>query len=378
MVASGSVRFLHTSDWQLGMTRHFLKGEAQSRYTGARLDVIREIGRVARERRCDFVVVAGDVFDSNLMSAQTVRRALDALSAVDVPVYLLPGNHDACNAATIYRQPLFVDEVPAHVHVLDTAGCVPIAGGVELVAAPLTSNAPLDDPTAAVLGTLTTDGPRRVLVAHGQVDAIAPAPERSAIRLDNLEAALADGRIHYVALGDRHSRLDLGTTGRVHYSGSPEVTAFRDKAAGDVLVVELDGDGAVSVEPVQVGRWRFLDIAHEIGCADDIATLDAELAKLTEADRTVVRHALRGTLSLVDHAALQEVLDRHTDRLAGCFPWERFSDIVVYAQDGELSDLGISGYVAEAAAELSKTAADNPCAGDALALLYRLARTGTR
>ena len=29
------VRFLHTSDWQLGMTRHFLQGEAQARYAGA-------------------------------------------------------------------------------------------------------------------------------------------------------------------------------------------------------------------------------------------------------------------------------------------------------------------------------------------------------
>ena len=34
MAAGGSaVRFVHTSDWQLGMTRHFLKGEAQARYT---------------------------------------------------------------------------------------------------------------------------------------------------------------------------------------------------------------------------------------------------------------------------------------------------------------------------------------------------------
>ena len=38
------VRFVHTSDWQLGMTRHFLEGEAQARYTAARIDAIRSIG----------------------------------------------------------------------------------------------------------------------------------------------------------------------------------------------------------------------------------------------------------------------------------------------------------------------------------------------
>ena len=33
-----AVRFPHTSDWQLGMTRHFLEGEAQARYSAARID----------------------------------------------------------------------------------------------------------------------------------------------------------------------------------------------------------------------------------------------------------------------------------------------------------------------------------------------------
>ena len=44
------VRFLHTSDWQLGMTRHYLEGEAQSRYTGDRVETIRRIGELARAR----------------------------------------------------------------------------------------------------------------------------------------------------------------------------------------------------------------------------------------------------------------------------------------------------------------------------------------
>ena len=32
------MRFLHTADWQLGMTRHFLAGDAQPRYSAARRD----------------------------------------------------------------------------------------------------------------------------------------------------------------------------------------------------------------------------------------------------------------------------------------------------------------------------------------------------
>lgn len=379
MATGGGVRFVHTSDWQLGMTRHFLAGEAQARYAGARLDAVRAMGDLVRDRGCDFVVVAGDVFDSNLLSTQTVRRALDALSSFGVPVYLLPGNHDALDASTIYRSEVFVAECPPGVQVLDGAGPVPVASGVELIAAPLTSRAPLTDPTAAPLEGVEADGTRRILVAHGQVDVLDPdGGGPAAIRLARLEEALGSGAVHYVALGDRHSRLDVGRSGMVHYSGSPEVTAFRDRRPGEVLVVDLPVQGPARVEPVHVGAWRFVDVGRDVCTADDVASLDEELSSLPAADRTVVRYALTGTLSLSDHAALQEVLSRHADRFAALFEWAQQTDLVVYVAGGELSDLGVSGFVGAAVRRLGEQAGDDARAGDALALLYRLARTGTR
>jgi DNA repair exonuclease SbcCD nuclease subunit len=54
-------RFLHTADWQLGMTRHFLSPEAQGRFAQDRIDAVREIGVIAREQRAEFVVVSVDV-----------------------------------------------------------------------------------------------------------------------------------------------------------------------------------------------------------------------------------------------------------------------------------------------------------------------------
>ena len=59
------IRFLHTSDWQLGMTRHFLSEGAQDRYSQARFDSIRTMGRIAKEEKCQFMLVCGDAFESN-------------------------------------------------------------------------------------------------------------------------------------------------------------------------------------------------------------------------------------------------------------------------------------------------------------------------
>ena len=89
------LRFLHTADWQLGMTRRYLGAEAQARFTQARLDAIGRLGEAARAHACACMVVAGDTFDSNLVDRQILLRAMEALARVPVPELLLPGNHDA-------------------------------------------------------------------------------------------------------------------------------------------------------------------------------------------------------------------------------------------------------------------------------------------
>src|SRR4030042_6452228 len=139
-------RFLHTSDWQLGMTRHFLSEGAQERYSQARFDAIRTIGRVAKDEKCQFMLVCGDAFESNQVDRKTVARALEALKDVPVPVYILPGNHDPLNAASVYRSSVFIERRPAHVHVIESATPLEVAECVELMGAPWMSKRPAANP----------------------------------------------------------------------------------------------------------------------------------------------------------------------------------------------------------------------------------------
>lgn len=102
-------RFLHTGDWQLGMPRHFFSERVQERFAQSRFDAIRELGRIAKEEDCRFMVVCGDVFESNLVDRKTVLRALEATKDVPVSVYLFPGNHDPLNAASVFRSTTFLE-----------------------------------------------------------------------------------------------------------------------------------------------------------------------------------------------------------------------------------------------------------------------------
>jgi DNA repair exonuclease SbcCD nuclease subunit len=379
------MRFLHTADWQLGMTRHFLAGDAQPRYSAARRDAVAELGALAAEVGAEFVVVAGDVFEHNQLTPQVIGQSLEAMRAIGIPVYLLPGNHDPLDATSVYTGALFTAERPDNVVVLDRTGIHQVRPGLEIVAAPWRSKSPTTDLVAEALEGLPADPVTRVLVAHGGVDALDPDRDKpSVIRLAAVEAALARGAIHYVALGDRHSVTRVAE--RVWYSGSPEVTNFDDIESdpGHVLIVDIDDTDPrrpATVTTRRIGRWRFITLHRQVDTNRDIADLDMNVDQLTDKDRTVVRLALTGSLTVTDRAALDACLDKYARLFAWLGLWERHTDLAVIPADGEFTDLGIGGFAAAAVEELvSKARADNAdSAADAqaaLALLLRLADRG--
>jgi DNA repair exonuclease SbcCD nuclease subunit len=375
------MRFLHTADWQLGMTRHFLGSDAQARYSAARRDAVAVLGRLADETSAEFVVVAGDVFDANQLAPTVISQSLEAMSAIGVPVYLLPGNHDPLDASSVYTSALFAAECPDNVTVLDRAGTWDIRPGLQIVAAPWRSKKPTTDLTADVLADLPADGTARILVAHGGVDALDPDLANPAlIRMAGLRDALDRGAVHYVALGDKHSRTKVDDS-RVWYSGSPEVTNYDhvERDPGHVLLVDIDLDDPahpVVVDSHTVGSWRFLTLHHELNNGRDVADLDVNLEQLPDKDRTVVQLALVGTLTVTDRAALDGCLDKYARRFACLDSWDRHTDLAVLPADDEFDDLGIGGFASDAVAELMDTArADGNGAGAAqaaLALLLRL------
>ena len=380
------MRFVHTADWQLGMTRHFLNDEAQPRYSAARRDAVAGLAALVAEVGAEFVIVAGDVFEHNQLAPHVVAQSLEAMRGIGVPVYLLPGNHDPLDAGSVYTSALFTAQRPDNVVVLDRDGLVDVRPGVQIVSAPWCSKKPTHDVLGAALEVLAGDGTVRIAVGHGGVDIFEPDREKpSQIRLATVEAALERGAVHYVALGDKHSRMRVGASGRVWYSGSPEVTNYDhvEPDSGHVLVVEIDEDDPahpVRIDAHRVGRWRFVTLRHSVDSARDVTDLDINLDNLPDKERTVVQVGLVGTLSVTDMAALEECLAKYGRLFAALTQWERETDIAVLPADGEFDDLGVGGFAAAAVDELVAIATaggeQSADAQAALALLRRLVERG--
>ncbi len=376
--ATKAVRFLHSSDWQLGMTRHYLSDEAGHRFSQDRIDAIERLGKLAQEHDAAFIVVAGDVFESNLLEGQTVDRTIEALKTVLVPIFLLPGNHDPLDAASIFSTPKF-KEAGEHILVIRDTEPIPVPGldGVEVVGAPWRTKHPSSDLCAELLAELEPAIDKiRVAICHGQTDTLMPDKDRpEVINLANAEAALNDGRIHYLALGDRHSVTNVGNTRRVWYSGAPVATSFKETKPNQTLLVELSSEQC-KVEELQVGTWNFIAQDFNLNGAADLETFAVWLGALPNKKNTAVKVGFKGTVNLATAARLDQLFETHAQKFASLRKRERTSDLTIAPDELDKDSVALSGYAKGAWDELLATAAGDPKALDALRLFYRLIQPG--
>ncbi|MGX1767062.1 metallophosphoesterase family protein [Dietzia sp. NPDC055340] len=387
-----TVRFLHSADWQLGMTRRFLGDESQAVYTADRLAAVESLGDLATEHGAQFIVVAGDAFEDNAVPRSVVLRAAEVLASFPVPVLVLPGNHDPLDVSSVLRCRDFSSAVEGGaVVVLDGSGPVEVLPGVEVVGIPWTSKRPDPSRLPTLLESLEPSAALRVLVAHGGTDEVfgGHSPSVEAIAVSALEQAVDSGRLDYVALGDRHSVTRVGSGERVWFSGSPETTDFDDveKDSGHALLVELERAlpggrrGGSTVTPLRTGRWSFLALNAQIDTDADLDALATRIEAIEDKPRTVLKLGLTGTVGVALRARIDEEVDRWSALFACAYLRETRTHLVVRADDTDLTDL-VDGYAGRAVADLMEMASaggpEAEDAGHALSLLYRFVDGGTR
>lgn len=373
-------RFIHTSDWQLGMTRAFLSEEAGARFSQERIDAISRLGELANERRAAFIVVAGDVFESNQVSRQTLLRTLDALRLLPVPIFLLPGNHDPLNSASVFASREFRN-AGDHIIVLRDRVPVPVPAspGMEVVGAPWRTKRPATDLCAELASSLKpAEGIVRIAVAHGQVDVLwQEASRRDVIALAGIEQALRERKFHYVALGDRHSVTRVGDTGRVWYSGAPVATAFDETEPNRALLVEVEADGDCRVEPLRVGNWSFVAADFPLNGPPDVERFRDWLAGLPNKHCTAITAGFRGSINLATAAQLDDLMAAQAEVFASLRRSDRTSDLAIVPDEFDQDSVALSGYARAAWDELLGLAQHGDTAAqDALRLFYRVSAQG--
>lgn len=361
-------RFLHTADWQIGRQFASFDPEHAPILAEARIAVVERLAALALEHRVDAVLVAGDVFDAQTVSERTLRRLFNALAAYPGPWLLIPGNHDAALAESVWTRAQRLGAVPPHVHLLlAPEPRLFEAQGFAVLPAPLVQRHTYNDLTAWFDEADTPAGLLRIGLAHGSVQGLLSEDIDSANPIAPERAASA--RLDYLALGDWHGckRIDA----RTWYAGTPEPDRFKDNGSGQALLVEIDAPGAEPrVTQLQVGRFRWQAIAGVLQVATDADALEARLEGLDAHD--VVDLRVQGRIDLAGLQRLQATIGRAEARARHL--QADLSALRLEPTDEDIAGLRADGYLGEVMQELREAQAGaDPAqariAQDALALL---------
>lgn len=257
---SRKLRLLQTSDLHIGKGRSSWGMKAALARAEHLLDVL---FTVAKEKRCDAVVIAGDVFDAKEVTnreRELVTRKFSQYAGKDgIPTFVTPGNHDlvsrrASNLDFLAEITERTSEVPnLHVAFARAPSTWEVAPGLAILGVPAAiseSRKRLEKLTAGL-----DKAKDYVLVGHGlvrgSVDDSGYAPGG---KLSLRAAARAAPQIVWWAFGDVHARQPLPTlprSARGWYAGSPVQMNFGEKPDRGCLIVTL-AQG-------ETGRWRFFN-----------------------------------------------------------------------------------------------------------------------
>ena len=311
-------RFLHSADWQLG-ARFAQFGAEGELLRAQRLQTLRTALTLARDRAVDAFLVAGDLFEDNLVADTLVDETLRLFADFPgVPVFLLPGNHDPASGpgAVWSRRQFRAGALPPNVTLLLEPAAVALPGGHALLASPLRQKMSTVDPSLCLRDLAGAYPADRIKIGltHGAL-AIPGKHQPNDFPIDPTAATRAG--LDYLGIGHWHN-WQVYDSDRLVMPGTPEPDAFDQPNAGFVAYVELDGPAAPPrVTPLPVGGLRWTSFEYEFGEWDAArAALEHHVSTLGERlGSSVCRVRLKGPAGFGQTAPVHDWL-RDTFRAA--------------------------------------------------------------
>lgn len=283
-----AVRLLHTSDWHVGRTFHGADLLAEQEA------VLTHLAELVTSEHVDVVVVAGDIYDRAVPSAEAVRVATKAMSRIrqaGAQLVITPGNHDS--AARLGAFADFAAAGGLHLRATIAGLAEPVLlndehGDVAIYGIPYLEPEPsrhaLGVPEARGHTGVLTEAMRRVredlatrpktrsvLLAHAFVTGGASSESERTIAVGGVEQVPGDvfDGVDYVALGHLHGPQTLAE--HLRYSGSPLAYSFSEaRQRKSVWLVDLDAAGLAEVR------------RHELPVPRPLAMLRGELQELLD------------------------------------------------------------------------------------------------
>lgn len=262
------MKLMHLSDLHIGKrVNEFNMLEDQK-------DILNKMLKIADDIQPDGILIAGDVYDKAMPSAEAVELFDEFLTGIaqrSIPCFVLSGNHDSPERIAFGARIMTGQRI--HMSKVFDGTVTPIIltdeiGEVNIYMLPFIKPAHVrrfyleaavdsfEDAVKIVIdNTDIDDSKRNVLVAHQFITSAGIEPERcesesvSVGGLDNIDASVFDS-FDYVALGHLHGPQRIGRD-TIRYAGSPLKYSFSEaKHKKSITVIEFGEKGDVKINTI--------------------------------------------------------------------------------------------------------------------------------
>lgn len=360
------MKFIHTSDLQIGKAFGEFAPETAVLLQDARQVAIRSLGDAAIASNASAVIIAGDIFERQQMSQASLMRAIETMRAFEkINWHLLPGNHDHYREDGLWDR-IARSQLPKNVVLHVAPGAVQIADDdgvpVYLLPAPLMYRASVTDLTAYMDAEATANGAIRIGVAHGSIQGF--GSEGDASNFVAPDRATSAG-LSYLAMGDWHRQLRVNE--RCWYSGTPEPDRFKLPPAavttrcngGAALLVELATARAEpTVQSIATGQYQWHMLHKTVTDDAQVEILEHELRALDrDLGKIVLDLRVEGSLTLAGRKLFEESILQSACAAMRALRFDE-TKLTLHPTDQDLDEIDQSGFVRVAADRL-KLAADD-------------------
>lgn len=249
MIMEKVLKILHAADFHLDSPYDALNADKAVQRRSEARSLLHRLTELAHIGKADIVLLSGDLLDGDRSYGETAELLKTELAALEIPVFIAPGNHDFYAPGCVYERL----ELPENVHVFteNRIDCVEIpALGARVWGAAFT-----DRNSPALLSDFSPEkkeGFRDVLVIHGDVGQ--PNSPYNPIS----EKELASSNMDYVALGHVHSFSGLCKAGDTCFAwpGCAEGRGFDECGEKGIILADISQDG-VNARFIPLGGRRY-------------------------------------------------------------------------------------------------------------------------
>jgi len=258
------MKLIHLSDLHIGKRVNEFSMLEDQKY------ILTKIIHIIDEQKPDGILIAGDVYDKTVPSAEAVELLDDFLVRLakrQVPTFVISGNHDSPERLAFGNR--LIDVSGIHLSPVYNGKVVPISmedeyGTVNIYMLPFIKPAHVrryypdediqsytDAVRVAVENMHVDTSLRNVLISHQFVTGAfrSESEEISVGGSDNVDASVFED-FDYVALGHIHGPQNIGSE-RIRYCGTPLKYSFSEaKHQKSVTVIELGEKGNLKVDTI--------------------------------------------------------------------------------------------------------------------------------